>query len=222
MLFTVMLGGSVALPSCRCGVLSRLCSVLSSGGRFWPCRPFGLVIWAVAGSWCLFHSPTSGKGWGSICYLSAHDTSPRWWVMLLGLTWIRVGLVWRIGLGMLRWTLLLTWVGVTNLRRLWMPRGLCFRPGLIRNSIMLQRHRLWLRFPGFRLNLFLGHLVSCMGPVEVHGGCIPGADIAAWPDSVSLLCNLVFFLFLGLCIGLLMLGIWVTLVFHILEVLILF
>ena len=52
------------------------------------------------------------------------------------------------------------------------------------------------------------------GPcVQVHGGCFCGADIAAWPYSVSLLCKL--FPFRVLCIGLLRPRIWVTLVFPI-------
>ena len=33
-----------------------------------------------------------------------------------------------------------------------------------------------------------------MGPVQVHGGCISGADIAAWPCSVSPLCKFSSFL----------------------------
>ena len=30
--------------------------------------------------------------------------------------------------------------------------------------------------------------------IQVHGGCISGADVAAWPKSVNLLCNLSAFL----------------------------
>ena len=40
------------------------------------------------------------------------------------------------------------------------------------------------------LHLFLSHLVSCAGAWCV---CVIGADIAAWPYSVSLLCKLISF-----------------------------
>ena len=60
------------------------------------------------------------------------------------------------------------------------------------------------------------------GPwVRVHGGCITGADVAAWPKSVGMLRKFTTF-FCVLCTGLLALRVWGVLVFLIWRFMILF
>ena len=44
------------------------------------------------------------------------------------------------------------------------------------------------------LHRFLGRLAPCMNPGNRFRVCVTGADVAAWPCSVSLLCKLVAFL----------------------------
>ena len=76
--------------------------------------------------------------------------------------------------------------------------------------------------------IFVFNLATLPGPpcflrepsVSVHGGSIGGADVASWPYSVSLLCK--FVSLWVLCIGLVEPRMWATLVFFLLEVMILF
>ena len=67
-----------------------------------------------------------------------------------------------------------------------------------------------------------GPLGFLSGPwVQVHGGCITGSDVAAWPCSVSAFCANSL-LFGVLCIGLQVMRIWGHFGVSFLEVLILF
>ena len=71
-----------------------------------------------------------------------------------------------------------------------------------------------------RVNINLASLPRPLGflsgPwVQVHGGCITGSDVVAWPYSVSILCK--FTVFCALCIGMQVMWIWDTLGFLILR-----
>ena len=84
----------------------------------------------------------------------------------------------RLGSVMIRLTLLLTCAGVIRPKMLW--RCPCSMLGI--SGI---------------LSCFdcTGSSPACLPErpwVQVHGGCVNGADIAAWPKSVSLLCKLAF------------------------------
>ena len=73
-----------------------------------------------------------------------------------------------------------------------------------------------MRRTDIRVNVDLASLPGSHGFLnglwmQVHGGCTVGADVAAWPYSVGILCK--FTAFLVLCIGLSMLWTWGIFVF---------
>ena len=180
---------SIAVPSCRCRVLSRLCSVLSSGreGSFWPCRPLGLLIFSVVRSIgrLLDHgrSPAFGERWGQLFSTWSRPRVLilllflRWSVMLLRLTSSREGFVWRIGWVMPRLTRPLIWAGAISLNRSRRPGGFCFRPTLTGTPSPLQLHRFMIAVSGFRLTMMVGlgrRLIPLSGTKGV------GKSIARW------------------------------------------
>ena len=137
--------------------------------------------------------------------------------------WNMVGSVWRINWETLRLTLLLTWVVVISLkysllkvRSHWYPIMLLLQRFMIAVAKVTVNHDgrcgtapdplIWdqgvpteARKLDITINIDLASLPCPLGflsgPwIRVHGGCISGADVAAWPYSVGILCKFTSFL----------------------------